>query len=232
MEGRATDPIRILLADDHTLFRLGMRALLASVPDTELIGEAATGDEAVELAARLGPDVILMDIKMPGMNGIEATRRIARADPRAGVIVLTMFEDDDSVYDAIGAGARGYVLKGADEGELLRVIRAVDQRIALPADGTAVTAKVEQPGAVAVLTFAGQAGQRVFVEVSSTDLPSQCGLLDLRGPDGAAIESGCVINGKGGLREDGTVLPQTGTYQLIVDPADRVIGTAQLRLRS
>jgi DNA-binding NarL/FixJ family response regulator len=127
MGGQAATPIRILLADDHTLFRLGMRALLASVPDTELIGEAATGDEAVELAARLGPDVILMDIKMPGINGIEATRRIARADPRIGVIVLTMFEDDDSVYDAIGAGARGYVLKGADEGELLRVIRAVAQ---------------------------------------------------------------------------------------------------------
>jgi DNA-binding NarL/FixJ family response regulator len=127
MEGRATAPIRILLADDHTLFRQGMRALLASVPDTELIGEAATGDEVVELAARLGPDVILMDIKMPGINGIEATRRIARADSHASVIVLTMFEDDDSVYDAIGAGARGYVLKGADEAELLRVIRAVAQ---------------------------------------------------------------------------------------------------------
>ncbi len=120
----AAKPIRILLADDHTLFRQGMRALLDSVPDLELIGEAGTGEEAVVRVAELRPDVVLMDIKMPGVNGIEATRRILAADPRAAVIVLTMFEDDDSVVAALRAGARGYVLKGADETEMLRVVRA------------------------------------------------------------------------------------------------------------
>lgn len=119
------NPIRILLADDHTLFRYGIRALLDSVADTELVGEAATGDEAIAQAAALRPDVILMDIKMPDRNGIEATRRILATNPSANVVVLTMLEDDDSVFAAMRAGARGYVLKGADEGELLRVVRAV-----------------------------------------------------------------------------------------------------------
>ncbi len=119
------DSIRLLIADDHTLFRRGMRALLMSVPDIELVGEAAGGEESVTLAAELQPDVVLMDIKMPGVNGIEATRRIMRADPTVRVVVLTMLEDDDSVFAAMRAGARGYVVKGADEGEMLRVVRAV-----------------------------------------------------------------------------------------------------------
>ncbi len=117
--------IRLLIADDHTLFRQGIRALLASVPDIELVGEAAEGAEAVALAAQLQPDVVLMDIKMPRTNGIEATRRIMQADPAARVVVLTMLEDDDSVFAAMRAGARGYVVKGADESEMLRVVRAV-----------------------------------------------------------------------------------------------------------
>ncbi|MDP9351922.1 MAG: response regulator transcription factor [Chloroflexota bacterium] len=121
----STPPIRVLLADDHTLFRQGMRALLASVNDIELIGEAADGEEAVARAEELQPDVILMDLKMPGTNGITATRRILRADLRARVVVLTMLEDDDSLFAAMRAGARGYVVKGADESEMLRVVRAV-----------------------------------------------------------------------------------------------------------
>ena len=118
-------PIRILIVDDHTLFRDGLRALLDSVPDTEVVGEAATGEEAIAQAAALSPHVVLMDIQMPDMNGIEATWRICQAHPAVGVIVLTMFEDDDSVFAAMRAGARGYVLKGADQGEMLRAIRAV-----------------------------------------------------------------------------------------------------------
>ena len=118
------EPIRVLIADDHTLFRQGIRALLASVPDVELVGEAATGEEAVAQAAALQPDVVLMDIKMPGTNGVEATRRVLRENPRVVVVVLTMLEDDDSVFAAMRAGARGYVVKGADEGEMLRVVRA------------------------------------------------------------------------------------------------------------
>ncbi len=118
-------PIRLLIADDHTLFRRGIRALLSSVADIELVGEAASGEEAVAQAAALRPDVILMDIKMPGMNGIEATRRVLAETSGIAVVVLTMLEDDDSVFAAMRAGARGYVVKGADEAEMLRVVRAV-----------------------------------------------------------------------------------------------------------
>ncbi len=119
------DPIHILIADDHPLFRDGLRALLESVPDMQVIGEAATGDEVITQANTLQPDVILMDLKMPGLNGIEATRRILRTSPHMRILVITMFEDDDSVFAAIRAGARGYLLKGAVQEETLRAIRAV-----------------------------------------------------------------------------------------------------------
>jgi DNA-binding NarL/FixJ family response regulator len=117
--------IRVLIADDHGIIREGLRAVLSPEPDMELVGEADTGKEIVERAAELRPDVILMDIQMPGINGIEATRRIVEADPDVGVVVLTMFEDDDSVFSAMRAGARGYVLKGAHPSEILKVLRAV-----------------------------------------------------------------------------------------------------------
>ena len=119
------NPIRVLIADDHPLFRDGMHGLLDSVEDTEVVGEAATGEEAVELAAEVQPDVILMDIKMPGINGIEATREVVSTNPTVGVLVVTMLEDDDSVFAAMRAGARGYLLKGAEQAEVLRAIRAV-----------------------------------------------------------------------------------------------------------
>jgi DNA-binding NarL/FixJ family response regulator len=119
------DSIRILIADDHPLFRDGLRALLESVGDMQVIGEAATGDEALAQAHALQPDLILMDIKMPGINGIEATRRILQASPHTRILILTMFEDDESVFAAIRAGARGYLLKGALQEETLRAIRAV-----------------------------------------------------------------------------------------------------------
>lgn len=119
------EPIRILIADDHPLFRDGVRALLKSLPEVEWAGEAASGDEVITQAASLLPDIILMDIQMPGMDGIEATRQILYTSPHIGVIVLTMFEDDESVFAAMRAGARGYILKGADQTEILRVIEAV-----------------------------------------------------------------------------------------------------------
>ena len=119
------EQIHILIADDHPLFRDGMHGLLDSVADTEVVGEAASGDEAIALAASLQPDVILMDIKMPGINGIQATREIMHTSPRIRILVITMLEDDDSVFAAMRAGACGYLLKGANQAEILRAIRAV-----------------------------------------------------------------------------------------------------------
>src|SRR5947208_2201403 len=119
------EPIRLLIADDHPFFRDGLRVLLEATPETAVVGEAADGDAVIALAERLQPDVILMDLKMPGANGIEATRRILAASPHVAVLVVTMYEDDDSVFAALRAGARGYLLKGADEEELLRAIRGV-----------------------------------------------------------------------------------------------------------
>ena len=120
------EPIRVLIADDHAIFRRGLCSLLGVVPGIEIIGEAATGDEAIAQAALLEPDVILMDLQMPGFNGIEATRRILRKSPHIGILVLTMFEDDDSIFAAMRTGARGYLLKGADQTEIVRAIIAVD----------------------------------------------------------------------------------------------------------
>ncbi len=117
--------LRILIADDHPLFRDGLRVLLESVDDMEVVGEAMSGEDVVALATALHPEVILMDIKMPGLNGIEATRRILLAAPGIKILIVSMFEDDDSVFAALRAGARGYILKGAAQTETLRAIRAV-----------------------------------------------------------------------------------------------------------
>jgi DNA-binding NarL/FixJ family response regulator len=117
--------LRILVAEDHPLFRKGMISLLSSVPEFEVVGEAATGEEAVARASELRPDVILMDLQMPEVNGIEATRRILRENPGVRILMVTLFEDDDSVFMALRAGARGYVLKDADEEEMVHAIRAV-----------------------------------------------------------------------------------------------------------
>jgi DNA-binding NarL/FixJ family response regulator len=119
------ESIRVLIADDHSHFRDGLRALLISASDLEVVGEAGDGDKAVSLAARLQPDVILMDLNMPSMDGIEATRRILHTSPHISILVVSMFEDDDSVFAALQAGARGYLLKGALKAEILRAIRAV-----------------------------------------------------------------------------------------------------------
>src|SRR5579859_2828089 len=108
------DTIRLLIADDHAFYREGVRTMLLGLPDMEVIGETANGDETIAQAESFQPDVILMDIKMPGTNGIEATRRILQASPHIKVLVVTMFEDDDSVFATMRAGARGYLLKDAD----------------------------------------------------------------------------------------------------------------------
>ena len=134
------DRLRVLIVDDHPIFRDGMRSLLESVGDLEVAGEAATGEEAVHLAQTLQPDMILMDLNLPGLDGIEATRRIVHDGPRANVLVVTMYEDDESVFAALRAGARGYLLKGAGQQETLRAIRAVGNGEAI--FGPAVAARV------------------------------------------------------------------------------------------
>ena len=120
-----TQAIRVLVADDHAGFRSGLAALLGTQAGLKLVGEARDGAEAVARTLELQPDVVLMDLGMPGMDGVTATRRIRESSPHVAVLVLTMAAGDDAVFDALRAGARGYLLKGADRAELRRAIEAV-----------------------------------------------------------------------------------------------------------
>lgn len=131
------DTVRVLIVDDQAITRSGLKALLSSVKGIEIIGEAVDGAQAVALAEELQPDIILMDLRMPVMNGIEATRRIHRSSPHIGILVLTVFEDDTSVFPAIRAGARGYLLKNSDQGELLQAIQTVARGGAIFSPGIA-----------------------------------------------------------------------------------------------
>ncbi len=132
------ESLRVLIADDHPLFRHGIAVLLSATPDLEVVGEATSGEEVIFLAATLQPDVILMDIQMPGVNGIEATRRILHTSPTIRVLIVTMFEDDASVFTAMRAGARGYVLKDAQKDDMLAAIRAVGRGEAIFSPAIAV----------------------------------------------------------------------------------------------
>ncbi len=117
--------IRILIADDHALFREGLKSLLEAEPDFRVIGEAASGREALRAALETQPDVILMDIQMPGLDGVGATKEILKEDPEAKVVMLTMYRQDAYVFEAVKAGARGYLLKDASADELIDAIRRV-----------------------------------------------------------------------------------------------------------
>jgi DNA-binding NarL/FixJ family response regulator len=131
------ETVRVLIADDHPLFRKGLRSLLESEPNIEVIGEARTGDEAIAIADTSHPDVILLDLKMPGRSGFEAARAISAISPHIHILVVTLFQDDESIFSALRAGARGYVLKDTSEEEMLRAIQAVASGEAIFSPGVA-----------------------------------------------------------------------------------------------
>jgi DNA-binding NarL/FixJ family response regulator len=125
MEGKANMTLRTLLADDHALVRAGLRSLLEEMPDVEVVAEAADGHEALRLIGEVKPDVAILDISMPGLNGLETTERVTREHPRTRVIILSMHVDDEYVRRALVAGAAGYLLKNSDRSELEMALRAV-----------------------------------------------------------------------------------------------------------
>jgi len=180
--------IRVLLADDHTLFRKGLQSLLASVPDVEVVGEAVTGEEVIEKAEALRPDVVLMDIKMPGLSGIEATRRILLNRPEMGIVVVTMYEDDSSIFAAMRAGARGYVLKGAAQAELLRAIKAV------AAGDTLFGPSVASQVMTFFSSLASRAPEQLFPEL--TDREREVLVLITEGYTNAEITERLVVSPK------------------------------------
>src|SRR5512138_2154015 len=117
------DVIRVILVDDHNLVRMGLKAYFSTLPDIQVVGEAGTGEDAVRLAAGLAPDVVLMDLIMPGMDGVEATRQVKKVSPRSQVIVVTSYHEDEHIFPAVRAGALSYVLKDIDPDELAEAIR-------------------------------------------------------------------------------------------------------------
>jgi DNA-binding NarL/FixJ family response regulator len=182
------EALRVLIADDHLLFRDGLRILLNAVPGMELVGEASRGEEVIELAERLQPDVIIMDLQMPGMGGVEATRQILRSSPHIGILVVTMFEDDHLVFAALRTGARGYILKGATHAEIRRAIQVVSDGEAIFSPSIAKRLitffSAMQPGALS----------EVFPELSERERE----ILDLiaRGYKNPDIASRLVISPK------------------------------------
>ena len=182
-------PLRVLVVDDHTLFREGLTALLTAAEDTEVVGEAGTGAEALARVAETAPDVVLMDIQMTDMNGIEATRRVRADHPEIEVVMLTMLEDDDSLFAAMCAGAHGYILKGADTAEVLRTIRAVAAGEAL--FGPAIARRL-----TVFFQHADGKGMSVSPFPELTDREREVLDLIATGYDNSAIASRLYISGK------------------------------------
>jgi DNA-binding NarL/FixJ family response regulator len=157
------DPLRLLIVDDHPAFRAGLRSLLESLSGFSVAGEAGDGEEALAMVIELAPDVVVMDLQMPGLGGIETTRRVVAAAPHVRVLVLTMFEDDNSVFAALRAGAHGYVLKGAGQEQLARAIEAV-------ADGESIFSPAIAERVIASFTSAGtRQAPQLFPELTSRE---------------------------------------------------------------
>lgn len=162
------EPLRLLIVDDHPLFRKGVRALLGVQPDMEVIGEADSVSVAVELALAEQPDVVLMDLQLPDGRGIQATRVIVEASPAIRVLIVTMFEDDDSVFATLRAGARGYILKGTDEDDLLRAIRAVARGEAMfsPSIASRVLTYFSRPAPVSLFPSLTEREREILVLIA------------------------------------------------------------------
>lgn len=180
-------PIRLVVVDDHPIFRIGMTALLEEIDGFEVVGEAATEQEAVEVAAAVQPDVVIMDLDLAGGSGADATREIVRRAPGAGVLVVTMFNDDDALFGAIRAGARGYLLKGAGPEEIERSVRAV-------AGGAVMLGPQVAGRAVSYLTGARTMRGGPFPEL--TERESEVLELVARGHDNATIARMLVLTSK------------------------------------
>lgn len=161
-------PTKVLIADDHAFYREGLHAFLNNNAAIEVVGEAANGSEVIAKARELRPDVILMDLKMPGVNGIEATRQIHETDSTIGVLVLTMFDDDDSVFAAMRAGARGYLLKDADKDEVVRAIVAVERGEAI--FSPAIAQRMIQYFSAAPSAHSGKKQPAEFSELTEREL--------------------------------------------------------------
>lgn len=158
-----TPPIRVVVVDDHPMVRTGLKAVFSTTPGIDQVGEGASGSEAVELAEQLLPDVIVMDVNMPGMDGIEATRRVMAQSPSVAVLVLTMHDDDDTVFAAMRAGARGYLLKGSEQEEVTRAIVAV-------ANGDAIFGPAIADRVLKFFSSPPQNQAQLFPELTSREL--------------------------------------------------------------
>lgn len=180
------EPIRILIADDHPVFRFGMKSLLNSEPEMMVVGEAKTGNEVIALAETLKPDVILMDINMPGIHGIEATRQIVARSPSIKVLMITMMEDD-TVVAALRAGARGYLLKGAEGEETLNAIRIV-------AAGGSIFSPYISDHVIGFISNRANGGSRIFLDL--TDREYEILKLMALGLTNSAIADRLVISPK------------------------------------
>jgi len=156
------EPTTVVIADDHPMVRQGLRLTLGDLPGIEVVGEATTGQQAIELAESLQPDVLIMDINMPELNGIDATRALTRSSPHVNVLILTMFDDDASVFQAMRAGARGYLLKGVGEQEIERAVRDV-------AGGQAIFGPAVAQRVLDYLTGTAPRQQETFPELSERE---------------------------------------------------------------
>ena len=181
--------LRVLVADDHPLYREGLTLALTAMPDVEVVGEAGDGESALALAAAAEPDVVLMDLHMPGMSGVEATRRLADSHPDVAVLVLTMLDGDDSVFAAMRAGARGYLLKGADRAEIARALAAVAAGEVVFSAGVATRVR-------AFFARAGRDRQLLSPFPDLTDREREVLDLVARGLTNSAIASRLVVSEK------------------------------------